>query len=126
MPIRLLDPYDRSGLPRFGELDVGLRHGQVVVRRQVPGDAVDRHGVRTIRGDRHVEHHVRIRQRGGEVGARGGVTVPQDQDPICLVSEAQFDRAEASLAAAVARADSATAAVAGAEELLGYTVLRAP
>lgn len=43
-----------------------------------------------------------------------------------LISQAQFDRAEASLAAAVARADSATAAVAGAEELLGYTVLRAP
>lgn len=43
-----------------------------------------------------------------------------------LISQAQFDRAEASLAAAVARADSASAAVAGAEELLGYTVLRAP
>ncbi len=43
-----------------------------------------------------------------------------------LISQAQFDRAEASLAAAVARTDSATAAVVGAEELLGYTVLRAP
>ena len=43
-----------------------------------------------------------------------------------LISEAQFDRAEASLAAAAAREDSANAALASAEELLGYTVLRAP
>ena len=43
-----------------------------------------------------------------------------------LISEAQFDSAEAALATAAAREDAATAALARAEELLGYTVLRAP
>jgi len=74
----------RPGRPRLGR-ERAQRHP--VVRRQVAGQPVDRHGVGTVQGDRDLEQHVRKGQGGGEVGPHREVAA-EHQDAGGLLASA--------------------------------------